>query len=228
MTRLRALTHFRNELVAKLEIQHWGTVPYPEALERQRALVEKRKSGVIPDQLILLEHPAVYTIGARKDAEKHLIWSTVKAADSGIDIVSTNRGGDITYHGPGQLVVYPIIDLSEKRDLHAYLRNLEEVLIRILGRFDLEGARREGLTGIWCEHRKIAALGVAVKSWITYHGFSLNVDPDLKHFSGIVPCGIAEDEGTVTSMRVELAEAPVWQAVEAAVVQCFMEVFECG
>lgn len=211
--------------MTKLEVKHWGSIPYLDALARQKALVADRKHDRIPDQLVLLEHPAVYTIGARKDANKHLLWSETEATKNGVEIVSTNRGGDITYHGPGQLVAYPIINLSAKKDLHAYLRDLEEVIIRTLRRFKIQGARRDGLTGIWCEERKIAALGVAVQSWVTYHGFSLNIDPNLEHFSGIVPCGIQPTEGTVTSMRAELGEAPVWQAVETAVIQSFTEVF---
>lgn len=211
--------------VADFDIQHWGRVSYPDALARQRTLVEERRANRIPNQLILLEHHAVFTIGARKGAEQHLVWNAATTAQKGIAVLRTNRGGDITYHGPGQLVVYPIMDLKDRKDLHAYLRDLEEVILLALQRLNIEGTRREGLTGIWCGNRKIAALGVAVKSWVAYHGFSLNVNPDLGHFSGIVPCGIAADEGTITSIEAEMDEAPVWQAVETAVIQAFREVF---
>jgi lipoate-protein ligase B len=209
----------------QVEVKRWGVVPYAEAMERQLALVAARKGGEIGDQLILVEHPPIYTMGARKEAEKHLLWSSEEMASQGIKLVKTNRGGDITYHGPGQLVAYPIMDLGERRDLHAYLRDLEEVVILTLHHFGIEGRRREGLTGIWCEERKIAAIGVAVKSWVSYHGFALNVAPDLGHFAGIVPCGISTEEGSVTSMALELGKTPVWQAVEAAAIAAFLKVF---
>jgi lipoyl(octanoyl) transferase len=119
-------------------------------------------------------------------------------------VVKSNRGGDITYHGPGQIVGYPIVSLATRRDLHAYLRFLEQVLIDALGSLGLAVTRREGMTGIWLGQRKIAAIGVAVRRWVAYHGFALNVAPDLAHFGGIVPCGIDSNDGTVTSMRAEL------------------------
>ena len=137
-----------------------------------------------------------------------------KLADLGIETFQSNRGGDITYHGPGQLVGYPILSLQHRRDLHAYLRDLEEAVIRALRHFGLESTRREGKTGIWLETRKICAIGVAVKSWVTYHGFALNVDPDLSHFNGIVPCGITD--GTVTSMKRELGQQVEIESVKAA------------
>lgn len=206
-------------------VERWGLVPYAEAVARQLEQVAARKAESSGDCLILLEHPPVYTLGVRKGAEQHLVWQEAQLRATGIDVQSSSRGGDVTYHGPGQLVGYPIISLNNRRDLHAYLRDLEEVLIRAVAHFGLVATRRDGLTGIWIGTRKIAAIGVAVKSWITYHGFALNVNPDLSHFAGIVPCGIASTDGTVTSMAVELGVAPVWPAVEAAVTRAFQSVF---
>ena len=187
-------------------MEDWGTLPYAEALERQLAYVESRKAGKRPDTLALLEHPAVYTMGARKGAERNLIWDEAARTAAGIDLIKSNRGGDVTYHGPGQIVGYIIADARPCGDLHAVLRAVESMLIETLKDFGLSGTRREWKTGIWFDERKVAAIGVAVKSWITYHGFSLNVCPDLNHFSGIVPCGITD--GTVTSIEREMDTPP--------------------
>lgn len=208
---------------ASLEIRNWGRVDYPEGLRRQQEAVAARKAGSIGDLLIFTEHPPVYTVGARIGAAAHLIWDPAMLERAGITVHTTNRGGDITYHGPGQIVGYPIIDLREARDLHAYLRKLEETLIRAVARFGLTATRREGKTGIWLADRKIAAIGVAVKTWITYHGFALNVAPDLGHFAGIVPCGITD--GTVTSMAAELGTPPAQDEVQGALAEAFCEVF---
>jgi lipoyl(octanoyl) transferase len=205
-------------------VERWGLVPYAEATARQLERVAARKAGEIGDRLILVEHPPVFTIGVRPGADQHLVWQEAQLRATGVEVERTNRGGDITYHGPGQLVGYPILSLQDRRDLHAYLRDLEEVLLRSLRPFGLEALRREGLTGIWIGNRKIAAIGVAVKSWITYHGFALNVNPDLSHFNGIIPCGIASTEGSVTSLALELDTPPVWQAVETALIRNFHEV----
>ena len=167
----------------------------------QQALVDQRIRGLVDNTLVFTEHTPVYTIGRRKNAVQHLLWSNPELDSEGIDIVHTNRGGDITYHGPGQIVGYAIISLKKRRDLHEYLRNLEEVVIRTLKTFDLNASRRSGKTGIWLGTRKICAIGVAVRSWVTYHGFALNINPNLNHFSGIVPCGITD--GSVTSLHKE-------------------------
>ena len=190
--------------IQPLAFQDWGRTPYEEAWERQKQLVAQRIDGTIGDTLVFTEHHPVFTLGLRTGAEAHLLWSRERLATEGIAVVKTNRGGDITYHGPGQIVGYPIISLESRRDLHAYLRFLEQVLINSLGSLGLAAARRDGKTGIWLGRRKIAAIGVAVRRWVTYHGFALNVDPRLEHFSGIIPCGISASDGEVTSMRAEL------------------------
>ncbi|MBL9214028.1 MAG: lipoyl(octanoyl) transferase LipB [Opitutaceae bacterium] len=184
----------------------WGRTGYADAWRRQEELVARRNAGAIGDTLVFTEHDPVFTLGVRRGAGDHLIWSEAELNRRGIGLVRTNRGGDITYHGPGQIVGYPIVNLAVRKDLHAYLRFLEQVMIDAVGRFGLAASRREGKTGIWLATRKIAAIGVAVKQWTTYHGFALNVAPDLGAYSGIVPCGITD--GTVTSMARELGRAP--------------------
>lgn len=204
-----------------LPVDDWGRTVYAAATERQRAQVQARIDGTAGDTLVFTEHAPVYTVGLRAGAAAHLLWDPATLAAQGITVAETNRGGDITYHGPGQIVGYPIVDLSPRKDLHAYLRFLEEVLIRAVGCFGLAATRRDGLTGIWVETRKIAAIGVAVRRWVTYHGFALNVDPDLQHFAGIVPCGIASAEGTVTSLARELASPPGTAEVKTVLTQEF-------
>ena len=178
----------------------WGYKPYLEALELQKSMVEARRSEQIEDTLIFTEHEPVYTLGSRKDAFKNLKVSKETLDKNQISIYKTNRGGDITFHGPGQLVIYPILKLKNK-DLHNYLRLLEETIISVLKTYDLEASTREGKTGIWINDRKICAIGIAVRSWITYHGIALNLNTDLSYFDWIVPCGISD--GTVTSLENE-------------------------
>lgn len=182
----------------------WGRTRYEPARLAQEALVAQRLAGEIGDTLVFTEHDPVFTVGLRTGAEQHLVWDSARLAAEGVEVVKTNRGGDITYHGPGQLVGYPIVSLSARQDLHAYLRFLEDVLINSVGTLGLVATRRPGLTGIWIGPRKVAALGVAVRRWVTYHGFALNVNAHLPHFAGIVPCGIAASDGTVTSLHAEL------------------------
>jgi lipoyl(octanoyl) transferase len=188
-----------------LQFLDWNQTPYEVAWERQNALVAQRNAGEIGDTLVFTEHDPVYTLGVRKDSADHLLWDSAELERRGISLMQSNRGGDITYHGPGQIVGYPIVNLAARKDLHAYLRLLEQVLINTVGTFGLAADRRAGKTGIWLGSRKIAAIGVAVKKWTTYHGFALNVNADLTPFSGIVPCGIID--GTVTSMQLELGHA---------------------
>lgn len=182
----------------------WSRTAYADAWRRQEELVAARNAGEAPDTLVFTEHDPVFTMGVRRGAEQNLLWQQAELARRGIEVVTTNRGGDITYHGPGQIVGYPIVNLTPRKDLHAYLRFLEDVMIASVARFGLSAGRNPGKTGIWIEKRKIAAIGVAVKKWTTFHGFALNVNNDLAPFTGIVPCGIAAADGTVTSMQLEL------------------------
>ena len=207
--------------ICSLTTLEWGRTQYRVAWERQKELVGQRLAGEIGDTLVFTEHEPVFTIGMRKGADAHLVWPADRLARERIEVVPTNRGGDITYHGPGQIVGYPIVSLAECRDLQAYLRLLEDVIIDALTTFGLAAARREGKTGIWIDQRKIAAIGVAVRRWVTYHGFALNLDPNLEHFSGIVPCGIAAAEGTVTSMAAELRRQIDPQEVKTAISFAF-------
>ena len=199
----------------------WGRTRHADATARQLALVEDRIAGKTGDTLVFTEHEPVYTLGLRAGAAAHLLWDDAERARRGIGLEQTGRGGDITYHGPGQIVGYPIVSLAQSRDLHAYLRFLEQVLIDALAELGLAGSRREGLTGIWIGPRKIAAIGVAARRWITYHGFALNLEPDLTPFSGIVPCGIPSAQGTVTSVAAELGRAPEAAKVKGLLADAF-------
>ncbi len=219
-----ALYSILDRMTAPIDVIDWGRTEYPEAFERQKARVEQRRAGACGDALIFTEHAPVYTMGLRKGANQHLIWTEQACAQKGITVIQSNRGGDITYHGPGQIVGYPILSLQHRRDLHAYLRDLEEVVIRTLSTYGLHSDRREGKTGIWLgNERKICAIGVAVRSWVSYHGFALNVDPDMSHFGGIVPCGITD--GTVTSLAQELGHTVKIEEVKARLAVEFQRVF---
>jgi lipoyl(octanoyl) transferase len=213
------------EATRLLEVRRLGTVLYGEALELQAELVRQRRAGEIPDTLLLLEHPHVITLGSGWHPENILVSAEERAA-RGIEMFQTGRGGDVTYHGPGQLVGYPILDLKPDRcDLHRYLRDLEEVLIRALGDFGLRAGGVEGLTGAWVDDCKLAAIGVRLSSgWITSHGFAFNVNTDLSYFGTIVPCGI-RDHG-VGSLQSLLGRPIDMAAVEHTVVRRFCEVFE--
>ncbi|RJP73707.1 MAG: lipoyl(octanoyl) transferase LipB, partial [Candidatus Zixiibacteriota bacterium] len=189
-----------------MDIHHLGLIPYDAAYRLQRDLWAQRVAGDIPDQLLLLEHPPVITLGRNTRAE-HLLLSADLLAQRGIQVVEADRGGDVTYHGPGQLVGYPVINLQPDRmDVLRYLRDLEEALIRTLAQFGLEGGRRPGYTGVWVDDRKIASIGVKISRWVTYHGFALNVAPDLSAFDLIVPCGLSGVR--MTSLARELGRDP--------------------
>jgi lipoyl(octanoyl) transferase len=177
--------------VPRLDARWLGTVSYGAALALQAELVRQRRSGAIPDTLLLLEHPHVITLGTSSHAE-HVLADAAERARRGIELHETGRGGDVTYHGPGQLVGYPILDLKPDRcDLHRYVRDIEAALIDLLAMFDIQAGRAPGWTGVWTGDLKIAAIGVRVSSgWITSHGFALNVCTDLSYFDAIVPCGI--------------------------------------
>ena len=188
----------------ELWIVSLGLTPYEEALELQRALARERISGAIPeDMLLLVEHPPVVTMG-RSAKSRNLISGKEFLASKGVELFEVERGGDITFHGPGQLVGYPIIDLKRHRqDLHWFLRQVEEALIRTLAEYSIQAERSTGFTGVWTKGRKIASIGVHARDWVTWHGFALNVTTDLSYFDLIIPCGI--DGVTMTSVEREIA-----------------------
>lgn len=201
----------------------WGLLPYREALERQLQQVEDRLADMVGDSLILVEHPPVITLGRRIGAEQNILWSEAECEKRGIEIVPITRGGDVTCHEPGQLVAYPIVNLDENRDLHAWLRLLEEVVIATVAQFGLRADRVQGKTGIWIENRKIAAIGVAVRRWTTFHGLALNVNNDLSTFAGVIPCGLAHDP--VTTMSQELGHICPMESVREALTVEFWRKF---
>ena len=222
-----------------LTYQDWGLIDYKKAWDRQttvhQSLVQaKRTDELLPEQghLILCEHPAVYTLG-RSGSEDHLLVNAEQRANLGLQYYKINRGGDITHHGPGQIVGYPILDLEYwYRDVHLYVRNLEEVIIQSLKSFDIQGKRIEGYTGVWTatgpgQHKKLCAIGVHLSRWVSMHGFALNVQNDLALFNNIVPCGIKEAGMEVTSMaelmKTEISIAHVKQEIKAN----FARIFEC-
>ena len=215
---------------AVLTVHRLGLVGYQRALDLQRELVERRKRGEIPDQLLLLEHPDVITLGVKsRNDRSHVLESEASLAARGVALFETGRGGDVTYHGPGQLVGYPILDLKPDRcDVHRYVRDLEEVLIQAVATFGISAGRVPGLTGIWVgsggSQAKLAAIGVRISRWVTSHGFALNVNTDLSRFGLIVPCGIA-DKG-VTSMERELGRRVPMDEVMDAVERALLKVFE--
>lgn len=202
-----------------------GRVPYTEALELQRRLARDRIAGTVAqDVLLLVEHPPVVTLG-RSSRDKHLLASPDFLAARGVDLFEVERGGDVTFHGPGQLVGYPIMDLKRhKQDLHWYLRKLEESLIGVLRAYGIAAEQNKGLTGVWTGGRKIASIGVHARDWVTWHGFALNVTTDLSYFDLIVPCGIS---GVVmTSMARELGVEPDASAVRQTVAEVFAASFD--
>jgi lipoyl(octanoyl) transferase len=202
-----------------------GLVPYGDAVTLQQDLVGRRRAGAVPDTLILLEHPHVITLGSSAVSE-HVLVDEAQRVGLGIELFTAGRGGDVTYHGPGQLIAYPILDLKpDRKDLHRYLRDLESVLMGVADEFGVLAKRSEAGTGVWTEKGKLAAIGIRVSSgWITSHGVALNVRSDLSYFDTIVPCGIT-DQG-VTSLEHELGRAPHADMVQDAFVEHFARVFE--
>ena len=201
-----------------------GVVPYSEAWDWQVEIAQQVREGLSPDTLLLLEHPHTYTKG-RLAPDADLLLDDATRAARGIDVVETDRGGLITYHGPGQLVAYPIVRLRGRGGPHWYVRTLERVIICTLAEFDLPATTVDGLTGVWTadSQRKIAAIGVKIAGGVAYHGFAINVDPDLTMFDGIVPCGIRDRK--VTSLAVELGTAPSMEDIADVVAYQFCDAF---
>jgi lipoyl(octanoyl) transferase len=184
-----------------LRTVNWGLLPYKEAWERQLVTAEEVKEGA-PDTLIFVEHPPVLTLGAGFHPE-NLLFTEEEYRSRGIEVVKTDRGGDVTYHGPGQLVIYPVFDLTRHgKDLHLWMRKLEEAIIHALAPLGISGGRSAGQTGVWIESRKIASIGVKMKRWVSIHGIALNCSNDMAPFEWIIPCGIADKP--MTSVTAEL------------------------
>jgi lipoyl(octanoyl) transferase len=206
----------------KLAVRDLGLIPFREAWDLQRTLEDQRKRGEGEDHLLLLEHPHVLTLG-RNAQPGNLLVSRERLATLGIGLVEIDRGGDITYHGPGQIIGYPIIDLRLwKRDVVAYIRALEEVILRALHRFGITGARDASATGVWVEGAKICAMGVHISRWVTTHGFALNWTTDLSFFDYIVPCGLRRPVTSMERLGVHATRGEVLAALAAA----FAEVFD--
>ena len=213
-------------ITRSLEVRRLGIVSYPDGLALQRDLVEQRRAGAIDDVLVLLQHPPVITLGVKGDGGRSNILATdARLAELGITVHETGRGGDVTYHGPGQVVGYPILDLKPDRcDVHRYVRDVEEVMIRVCADYGLAAGRVKGLTGAWIGAEKIGAIGVRISRWITSHGLAFNVATDLSYFDLIVACGISDRGVTslaqATGRRIPLPEA------EEALIRRFCEVFD--
>jgi len=208
-----------------LEVRRLGRIGYQEALDLQAGLVDQRRRGEVGDLLLLLEHPPVITLGVKaRNTRTNIVASDAQLAAAGVAVFQSGRGGDVTYHGPGQLVGYPIFDLNpHRRDVHRYVRDVEEALILAAASFGVTAARVPGLTGIWVGNDKLAAIGVRISRWITSHGFAFNVSTNLSHFDLIVPCGI-QGRG-VTSLEQLLGRPVPMAEVESAVEAGFRSVF---
>jgi lipoyl(octanoyl) transferase len=209
-----------------LEVRRLGLIDYGDALDLQRQLVEERRANRIPDTLLLLQHPPVITLGVKARGDRrHVLASPQSLQSAGVAVYDTGRGGDVTYHGPGQLVGYPILDLRPDRcDVHRYVRDIEEALIHATRTFGVEAERVPGLTGVWSGGSKLAAIGVRISRWITSHGFAYNVATDLRQFELIVPCGIT-DRG-VTSLEALVGRPVQMDEVEDAVAAAFSGLFD--
>ena len=214
------------DMTRPLEVRRLGLIGYADALAMQRALVEERRADRVPDLLLLLQHPAVITLGVKGDGGRsNILAARERLQELGITVEETGRGGDVTYHGPGQVVGYPILDLRPDRcDVHRYVRDVEEVMIRVCADYGLTAGRIKGLTGTWIGAEKIGAIGIRISRWITSHGFALNVSTNLEQFHLIVPCGIA-DRG-VTSIERATGRRVAIDEVEDRLVHHFADVFD--
>ena len=208
----------------KLTVFDLGLIDYKKAWDLQLDIHQKRRTGEIEDVLLICEHPHTYTLGKIAERE-NLLFSEKQLEEKQISVYDIDRGGDITYHGPGQIVGYPIINLEDwKKDTHLYLRALEEILIRVCAEYGLNSVRNDEYTGVWINNRKICAIGIKVSRWVTMHGFAFNVNTDLSLFNGIIPCGIQEK--SVTSLSSELERTIRIEEVKNKVINIFKDVFE--
>ena len=211
--------------MSTLDIYELGTVPYDKALEYQESLLAKRIAEEVPDSLILLEHPPTITTG-RKGNTGNLLVRKEYLEKHGISFIHASRGGDITFHGPGQIVGYPILNLkNHEMDIRKHLRSIEEVIIRTLGDFEIEGRRIDGVTGVWVKRSKIASIGIAIRKWVTYHGFALNVSTNLDYFELILSCGITDVRITSIGSWLRDEESIKMDDVTQSVIKNFMGVF---
>jgi len=207
-----------------LHVRRLGCVEYQDGLAMQKLLVEARAQGLVPDTLLLLEHPPVITLGRGAKAE-NVLWSPQMLAARGFELFETDRGGDVTYHGPGQIVGYPIVDLKpDRKDVRKYVASVEEIMIRVAAEYGIAAHRVAGRIGVWTPAGKLGAVGVHISRWITSHGFAFNVRTDLTDFSAIVPCGI--DDASVASLQSLLADAPPVHEVEDVIALKAGEVWE--
>jgi lipoyl(octanoyl) transferase len=222
-----------------IQIQDWGLIDYKKAWDQQstvhKTLVDAKRSGLVMSEqgyLMLCEHPAVYTLG-KSGSEANLLIDAEQRNEKGLQFYKINRGGDITHHGPGQIVGYPILDLEYwYRDVHLYVRNIEEVIIQTLRDYDILAIRIDGYTGVWTEtrkneYKKLCAIGVHLSRWVSMHGFALNVNNDLRLFDHIVPCGIQEAGKEVTSMSALLDRELSLHDVKSQISATFARIFEC-
>ncbi len=211
--------------MSTLDIYELGTVPYEKALEYQESLLAKRIAEEIPDSLILLEHPPTITTG-RKGNTENLLVRKEYLEKHGISFIHASRGGDITFHGPGQIVGYPILNLkNHEMDIRKHLRSIEEVIIQTLRDFEIEGRRIDGVTGVWVKRSKIASIGIAIRKWVTYHGFALNVSTNLDYFELILSCGITDVRITSIGGWLGNEESVRMNDVTRSVIKNFMGVF---
>ena len=207
----------------KCQVRELGRIGYGPALELQQELIAARKAGTAPDHLLLLEHPHVITLG-RNGHHENLLASSEIMERAGIQFFPTDRGGDVTYHGPGQLVAYPIMDLREwKRDVGAFVRGVEQTMIDTLAEYGIEAGRIPKLTGVWVGERKIGAIGVHISRWVTSHGLALNVNTDMSYFQYIVPCGLAKPVTSMAQLGVRVTREEVARALAAH----FGRIFDC-
>ena len=212
-----------NKEIRKLVYCDLGLIDYKDAWDLQKSIHQLRVENKIDDILLLLEHPHTYTLGKTTD-KKNLVSEKKYLDENKISVYDIDRGGDITYHGPGQIVGYPIISLTNwQQDTHKYLRSIEEVIIKVCAEYDLQGSRVEKYTGVWIDDRKICAIGIKVSRWITMHGFAFNVNTDLKLFSGIIPCGITDKD--VTSLNGELKKEIALNEVKEKIIHHFDVIF---